>query len=186
MLHLQRAGLTVAHLTVAFALSACMNSSGDVPDGDDSSGSQSASDSENAEFVTLGVFFLKDDIYEYQEGCDLVMKVGEECYVWDRWTNSCDDEEFPGHDERHLHYNAADETSYVDRTFVWTEYGPKHSDEEIREFCAAGNDGEGPKEADWTTYFPEVRPGITYYLKIIAASDTEPEPSPVECGGAEG
>ncbi len=56
----------------------------------------------------------------------------------------------------HDHFNAADETSYVDDVFTWTEYGPEHSQEDIDATCAAGEDGV-TKSVNSTDYYEDHR-----------------------------
>ena len=89
--------------------------------------------------VIIGVYTLDEQGNYVDENADLVFEVGVPCYSWTRTSM--------GHDAmmnleavegQHDHYNAGDETSYVDGIFTWTEYGPEHSQEDIDETCAAG------------------------------------------------
>lgn len=115
------------------------------------------------EVVTIGVFLPEGDGYKRLEDRDLVMEVGVPCFVWARLTAGT--ERDPG---EHLHYNAADKTSYVDGVFTWIEYGPEHSDEDIRTRCAIGENPSREKHVTWTEYFEEQHGDQDpYYLKLV-------------------
>ena len=149
---------------VVFGAFAC----GDMKDSSsqDTSGQNAAADDTTTEHplstgagktVTLGVFTLQDGTYT-DTGRTLVFDVGVACFTWTRKAQP--------HDEYltvHDHYNAADETSYIDDTITWTEYGPGHSQEEIDATCAAGKDGT-VKTANSTTYSSDH--GGNIYLRI--------------------
>lgn len=61
----------------------------------------------------------------------------EDPYVWSRTADA--DEECD--EDGHLHWNAAAGMFYHDGVFSWEEYGPKHSEEEVRALVASGNSG---------------------------------------------
>ena len=95
-------------------------------------------------------------------GSTYTVEVGVHCFSWSRSTQ--------GHPEQdglaenlnsHDHFNAADETSYVDGIYSWTEYGPEHSQAEIDATCEAGIEGVS-KTANTDNYTADV----TIYLKI--------------------
>ena len=111
--------------------------------------------------ITVGVYFEENGEYIVQPQ-QLVFETGTPCFVWSRRAPADEDVNEP-----HLHWNAADDTSYEDGVFRWTEYGPEHSEAAIRERCAAKRDGETGKWVSETEYFREQhwdRP--PYYLKI--------------------
>ena len=123
----------------------------DEPAGDDGSGTPTA--------LTLGVYELVDGCY-VDQGIDLTFAFGVACDSWSRTTKKPDDFS----DESHLHYNAADDMTYDQVTFTWTEYGPEHSQQDIDELCASGAGGTS-KEASWTGYVEEP-PGSGAWLRI--------------------
>ncbi len=122
------------------------NGTTDTTDGDDSSVTK----------VTLGVYTDNGDGTYNDTGKDLVIEVGVECFTWTR-TAQADSTVSTSHD----HYNAADDSSYVDGVVTWTEYGPEHSQSDIDATCAAGTGG-ATKTADSTSYTQDKN----FYLKI--------------------
>ena len=95
-------------------------------------------------------------------GATYSVEVGKSCYSWSRSSQ--------GHPAQnglaenlnsHDHYNAADQTSYSNGIYNWTEYGPEHSQSEIDTTCGAGTGGV-VKTANSDNYTADV----TIYLKI--------------------
>lgn len=93
--------------------------------------------------VTVG-FFLKDskgviepmiDDYTGQEA-KIAFNLKEDPFIWNRPADA--DE---GGEDGHLHWNAAIGMFYQDGVFSWEEYGPRHSEEEIRQLVARREGG---------------------------------------------
>ena len=157
-------------LFISFFLYACGNKSVDTADtatstDDTATSTDDTATSTEVQYVTVGVY-TKDDQGDYIDtGKTLFFEVGVECYSW---TRSSQPHESIGNleavEEVHDHYNAGDNTSYVDGVFTWTEYGPEHTQENIDTTCAAGVDGV-EKSVTAEAYY-EDHGGL--YLKIIA------------------
>ena len=114
--------------------------------------------------VTMGVYRLVGETYE-DTGRTLVIEVGESCFTWSRVS--------PGHDdmgglppiaEPHDHFNAADNSSYVDGVVTWTEYGPAHDAPGAQADCARGTDGT-TKMVNADEYFFDHN---DVYLRIVS------------------
>ena len=116
--------------------------------------------------VTIGVY-TKDEQGNYQDtGKTLFFEVGVSCYSWTRQSMPHDEiGNLEAIDDTHDHYNAGDNTSYIDGVFTWTEYGPEHTQGAIDETCAAGVDGV-VKSVHADDYY-EDHGGL--YLRIISA-----------------
>ena len=67
----------------------------------------------------------------------IAFNLEEDPYVWNRKADADDECDEDGH----LHWNAAAGMFYQGGVFSWEEYGPKHSEEEIREMVTAGDGG---------------------------------------------
>jgi hypothetical protein len=73
----------------------------------------------------------------------------------------------PGHPETpHDHWNAADDSTYIDDAFTWTEYGPYVTEDEIIAACAAGDDPSDPKTVTSSDY-TEFQPGLFLKIKSV-------------------
>lgn len=115
--------------------------------------------STGATTVTVGVYRQETDLSFTDTGYDLVFEVGAVCETWDRTTNVSDS--FSS--TTHLHYNAANDSSYDGSTFHWTEYGPEHSLADVEATCAAGTGGV-TKAVDSVNYY-EDHPGVFLRIK---------------------
>ncbi len=115
------------------------------------------------EIVTIGVFLPEGNGYKRLNRRDLVMEVGVPCFVWARQTQGT--EQDPG---KHLHYNAADKTDYFDGFFTWIEYGPEHSEQDIRRRCENKENPSRGKYVSMTEYFEDQQGDQDpYYLKLV-------------------
>lgn len=116
------------------------------------------------DFVTVGVFSLESDGSYTDLGREITFEVGVTCFAWNRSAMAHGE-----YTDSHQHYNTSDGNTYVDGTFTWTEYGPKHEEEEADSACASGEGGTD-KWANWTDYFEEQHGDQdSYYLQIIDA-----------------
>lgn len=93
--------------------------------------------------VTVG-FFLKNsegviepmiDDYTNKEA-KIRFDLTQDPFIWSRPADADSDGE-----DGHLHWNGAIGMFYQDGVFSWEEYGPEHSEEDIRELVAAGKNG---------------------------------------------
>ena len=89
------------------------------------------------------------------------VEVGKSCYSWSRTTSVSHVVDGVSYSAGHYPFNAADNTSYANGVYNWTEYGPEHSQSEIDTTCAAGTEGK-VKTANSDNYTADV----TIYLKI--------------------
>ena len=94
-------------------------------------------------------------------GATYSVEVGKSCYSWSRTTATAHTVNGVYYPAGHYHYNAADQTSYSNSVYNWTEYGPEHSQSEIDTTCGAGTGGV-VKTANSDNYTADV----TIYLKI--------------------
>jgi len=94
-------------------------------------------------------------------GATYSVEVGKSCYSWSRTTATAHTVNGVYYPAGHDHYNAADQTSYSNSVYNWTEYGPEHSQSEIDTTCGAGTGGV-VKTANSDNYTADV----TIYLKI--------------------
>jgi len=94
-------------------------------------------------------------------GATYSVEVGKSCYSWSRTTATAHTVSGVYYPAGHYHYNAADQTSYSNSVYNWTEYGPEHSQSEIDTTCGAGTGGV-VKTANSDNYTADV----TIYLKI--------------------
>jgi hypothetical protein len=94
-------------------------------------------------------------------GATYSVEVGKSCYSWSRTTATAHTVNGVYYPAGHYHYNAADQTSYSNNVYNWTEYGPEHSQSEIDTTCGAGTGGV-VKTANSDNYTADV----TIYLKI--------------------
>ena len=95
-----------------------------------------------ADFVTVGVYTQSDEDCYIDTGRTLFFEVDSACYVWTRTSQGHDENgNLDAQEGAHDHFNAADDMSYTDGIFTWTEYGPEHSHEAIEDTCASGVDG---------------------------------------------
>jgi hypothetical protein len=130
---------------------------------DDGSGGATTADATSGDTageqaVTVGVYTMGGDGSYTDTGIELVFEVGVECQTWSRMTMMGDMVD----PDPHLHYNAADDTSYDGTTFTWTEFGPEHDQAGIDATCAAGMNG-ATKSVNATDYY-EDHDGV--YLRI--------------------
>ncbi|WOO43322.1 hypothetical protein [Rubellicoccus peritrichatus] len=86
--------------------------------------------------------FLEPLIDPFTERWGMIaFDMSEDVFYWSRMAepdNTCDEECSPG---GHPHYNAAADMFYRDGVFSWVEYGPEHSEDDIRDLVAAGTAG---------------------------------------------
>ena len=94
-------------------------------------------------------------------GATYSVEVGKSCYSWSRTTATAHTVNGVYYPAGHYHYNAADQTSYTNSVYNWTESGPEHSQSEIDTTCGAGTGGV-VKTANSDNYTADV----TIYLKI--------------------
>jgi hypothetical protein len=94
-------------------------------------------------------------------GNTISVVVGKSCSSWSRTTSVSHTVNGVTYNAGHYHYNAADNTSYENGVYSWTEYGPEHSQTEIDTTCTAG-DGGINKTVNSDNYTADV----TIYLKI--------------------
>ena len=94
-------------------------------------------------------------------GATYSVEVGKSCYSWSRTTSVSHVVNGVSYSAGHYHYNAANQTSYSNSVYNWTEYGPEHSQSEIDTTCGAGTGGV-VKTANSDNYTADV----TIYLKI--------------------
>jgi hypothetical protein len=94
-------------------------------------------------------------------GATYSVEVGKSCYSWSRTTAVAHTVNGVSYPAGHNHFNAADNTSYANGVYNWTEYGPEHSQSEIDATCSAGKEGV-VKTANSDNYTADVN----IYLKI--------------------
>ena len=112
--------------------------------------------------VTVGAYEKQGDEY-VDQNADLTYEVGASCQVWSRTALEHGDPPPAGHEGTHDHWNAADDSSYVDGVFTWTEYGPFLTEAEVSDECSAGSNPSEPKSVTADDY-TEFQPGL--YLRI--------------------
>jgi hypothetical protein len=119
--------------------------------------------------ITVGVYEMDDSGgYTALNVDPLVFDVGVSCQMWDRVARAHGSlGGLDAAEEAHDHFNAGDDTSWVDGTFTWTEYGPEHSLGDAEVTCAAGVGGV-TKSVTETDYF-EDKPGV--YLRIDSVDE---------------
>jgi hypothetical protein len=88
--------------------------------------------------------------------------VGVPCDSWERTeTGHGAQGNLEANYNSHSHYNAADNTSYVNGIYSWTEFGPEHTQANIDTTCSIGTGGVN-KTANSDNYTADVN----IYLKI--------------------
>jgi len=107
--------------------------------------------------ITIGVYELVGTTY-IDQNKDIQHIVDLSCESWSR-TALADTIDSSG---SHLHYNAASTKSYDGTDFLWTEYGPEHSQAAIDTTCNIGSGGVS-KSVNSTDYLSDTG---TTYLRI--------------------